>query len=119
MRIFVAIFLGAVLGGLLAKFIFDGSAWNLILWAVTGIGIGIFARSKKEAGVSGALYGFVLSFLFMVRGYQGTAPLVTRFAPFAVLGLFGAVCGTVLGLIGSVTMRLFIKEKISVVEKRG
>lgn len=118
MRIFVAIFLGAVLGGLLAKVIFNGSAWNLIPWGVTGIGLGIFARSKKEAGISGALYGFVLSFIFMVRGYEGAAPIITRFPPFAVLGLFGAVCGSMLGLMGSMTIRFFTKEKISVVEKR-
>lgn len=101
MRIFIAVLLGAFLGGFLAKFLFNGSAWNLLPWGLVGVGIGIFARNKKEALVSGALYGFVLSFLFMVGGYTGAQPLITRFPPFAVLGLVGAVCGAILGVLGS------------------
>ena len=111
MRIFIAILLGAFFGGILAKFLFNGSAWNLIPWGLVGLGTGIFARNKKEALISGAIYGFVLSFLFMVEGYTGAQPLVTRFAPFAVLGLFGGVCGAILGIIGSFGRQIIRKAR--------
>lgn len=43
----------------------------------------------------------------MVAGYEGEAPLISRFPFFALLGLVGAVCGIVLGLVG-----LFVRTRI-------
>lgn len=119
MRIFIAILLGAILGGVIARFLFVGSGWSLLPWGLVGLGTGIFARDKKEAVVSGALYGFVLSFLFMIGGYTGSQPLVTRFPAFGILGLVGAFCGGVLGLIGAVARQAIRKDTLQPISKRG
>jgi len=50
--------------------------------------------------VRGAVHGFVLSYVFMVAGYDGAAALRTRLARFVVFGLVGAVCGAVLAVVG-------------------
>ena len=91
-----ALILGGILGTLGARYLFVGSAHSLIPWSLAGLLLGYWCKSRKEAVIIGILYGFALVFSFMLAGYQGVAPLVTRIAPFAVLGLVGAFCGFVL-----------------------
>ena len=62
----------------------------------------------------GALFGFVLAFSFMVSGYSGAEPLMGRLPAFAALGLVGAACGVLLGLLGAIlgkTVRRSSKRK--------
>ena len=82
-----------------------GPVFVLILWAILGLAIGYISYRKKIAVISGTLYGFFLSFVFMVHGYSGTDPLVTKLLPFIALGIFGAFCGAILALIGSLIPR--------------
>jgi NhaP-type Na+/H+ or K+/H+ antiporter len=46
------------------------------------------------------VYGFSLSFAFLVADYNGTPSLVSRFPFFVILSLFGAVCGLALSALG-------------------
>lgn len=101
-KLLLAVVVGAILGGVVSKYLFVGSYLNLVLWGIVGIGLGWWSGSRKEAIWNTAIYGFVLSFVFMWVGYQGRAPIVTRIPFFAALGLVGMGCGAVLGLIGSV-----------------
>jgi H+/Cl- antiporter ClcA len=67
---------------------------------------------KNESIVNGVVYGFVLSFVFLLAEYSGKASLISRVPFFAVLGVFGGVCGLVLGLLGfSVKTRLTAGRK--------
>lgn len=98
-RIAVPIALGLALGWATAHALFLGF-WTLIPWGAAGLGLG-YGFGKPGAWLAGALYGFALSFVFMLAGYTGAAPLTTRIPFFALLGLFGAACGLILALIGA------------------
>lgn len=100
-KLLVAGLVGVILGGVVSKYLFVGSYLNLIPWGIVGIGFGWWSDSKKHAIRNAGVYGFVLSFVFMFIGYQGSAPIISRIPFFAVLGLVGLVCGSLLGLIGS------------------
>jgi hypothetical protein len=97
---FVSIIVSIIVGGAIG--FVGGSAWVLILWAIVGLAIGAFAASKKAAMVNGAVYGFVLSYIFMIASYSGKASLSTKLLPFLLFGIFGATCGLVLALVGAV-----------------
>lgn len=110
MRFLIVGILGALLGVINSRFIFVGSGISLIPWGILGLFVGWMARSKKEALLSGIVYGFVLSFAFMATGYTGSAPFVTRIPFFTILGLFGALCGAILGIVGLLLKNLLIKK---------
>jgi hypothetical protein len=45
------------------------------------------------------VYGFATGMSFMCFGYDGDAALVTRLLPFAVIGIFCAVCALAVGAL--------------------
>jgi hypothetical protein len=93
----------AVLGFLLgwggAHALFLGS-WTLLPWGLAGLALGYWVGRRRPL-FAGALYGFILCFVFMVAGYTGSAPTITRVPFFALIGLFGAVCGMALTFAGA------------------
>jgi len=93
-KVIVAAILGIVVGATGPYYLFLGS-YSLVPWGLVGLGLGFWCN-EGESLYTGAVYGFCLSFSFMVAGYNGTASLVSRFPFFALLGLFGAVCGMAL-----------------------
>ena len=95
-----AVAVGALLGYLCARVVLVGSGVSLVPWAMAGLALGPTRRSGRLPAVLGAVYGFVLAYVFMVAGYDGAAPLHTRLLPFVVLGAVGAVCGSVLAVVG-------------------
>src|SRR6058998_3713187 len=98
-RILAAIALGWLLGiaGAHALFL---RWWTLVPWGLGGIVLGYWTK-RRETAISGALYGFILVFVFLIGGYTGDIPLRNRLPFFALLGLFGGVCGLILTLVGS------------------
>ena len=90
----IAFLVGGVIGYL------GGSAKVLIVWSVVGLALGWLSASYKAAAACGAIYGFALSYVFMLAGYDGTAPISTKLLPFVLFGLIGAVCGAVLATAG-------------------
>lgn len=106
MKLFVSIVSGVILGIIGSRYLFVGSWLSLIPWGIVGLLIGSFCVSKKEAIINGAVYGFVLSFVFMWAGYAGSAPVVTRIPFFSILGIFGSVCGLILALIGNALRKI-------------
>ncbi len=101
-KLVISILLGIIFGGIISKYIFVASYLNLFLWGGIGIGIGFWSDSKKLAIRNSGVYGFVLSFVFMFVGYQGSVSIISRIPFFAILGLVGLVCGSILGFIGSI-----------------
>jgi hypothetical protein len=94
----------AILGGLLLGAI-GGPVWVLPIWAAVAAACGLAARSRRAAITAGLTFGFVVSFVFLVRGYAGVEPLVSRLPFFAALGLFGACCGGVISGVASLLLR--------------
>ena len=94
----VAFIIGVIIGAAGPQYVFLGP-YCLIGWGLVAVALGLWGN-KREALKSGAVYGFSLSFAFLVAGYNGTASLVSRFPFFVILALFGAVCGLALSALG-------------------
>jgi hypothetical protein len=97
-KLVVALITGVIIGAAGPQYVFLGPM-SLIPWGLVALALGLWGN-KREALRSGAVYGFVLSFAFLVAGYTGTASLISRFPFFAILALFGAVCGLALSAAG-------------------
>ncbi|MDR3574409.1 MAG: hypothetical protein P4L50_11130 [Anaerolineaceae bacterium] len=104
-KLAAAALVGIALGLIAARYLLVGSALSLIPWGITGVLFGLWRLTYRAAVLTGAVYGFLLAFTFMLAGYQGAAPTLSRLPFFAILGLVGAVCGIGLGLIGSFACR--------------
>jgi hypothetical protein len=102
----VSLIVGLALG------LIGGPVQILGAWAIAGLLIGAMSNGFKPAALNGAAFGFVLSYVFMIHGYNGTDPIATRLLPFVLLGLFGAICGLGLAVIG-VTPTIFRRRKAS------
>lgn len=98
-RIAVPIALGVVLAWAAAHALFLGW-WTLLPWGAAGIALG-FWIGRPGALLAGGLFGFALSFTFMLAGYSGSAPAITRVPFFGLLGVFGALCGLLLSAVGA------------------
>jgi predicted nucleotidyltransferase len=72
-----------VLGITSSRYLFVGSTLSLIPRGIAGLLIGLWCLTYREAIAVGALYGFLLAFSFMMSGYQGSAPVLTRLPFFA------------------------------------
>ena len=94
----VAVIVGVVIGVAGPQYEFIGS-YSLIPWGLVAVALGLWGN-KREALKSGAVYGFALSFAFLVSDYHGTPSLVSRFPFFVILSLFGAVLGLALSALG-------------------
>lgn len=110
MRLFVAIIAGLILGIIGSRYLFVGSFLSLLPWSLVGLATGIYAKTKKEALINGAIYGFVLSLIFMLSGYKGSRPVFMVLPFFILLGLFGAICGSILGLIGLLIKKVYKRK---------
>ena len=62
--------------------------------------IGAITRSRPQALVTAACYGFSLALSFMVAGYDGPEPVARHLAGFTVLGLIGCACAMLLAVAG-------------------
>ena len=94
----VAVVVGALFGLAGPYYLFLG--WfSLIPWGIAGLALGYWSERRERFWV-GLLYGFALCFSFMIAGYTGNASLVSRLPFFALVGVFGALCGLGLTLVG-------------------
>jgi hypothetical protein len=89
----------AALVGVVAGYI-GGPVYILIPWAIIGLVIGALCGARGAALLNGGVFGFAAAYMFMIHGYAGKQPLLTRLAPFVIFGLIGAVCGLILGIVG-------------------
>ena len=99
MRKIVAAGIVGVIVGISGQYYLGIGAYSLIPWGLVGLAVGAWCE-RREGLYAGALYGCCLCFTFMVAGYNGTASLISRVPFFAIIGLFGAVCGVALAAVG-------------------
>ena len=98
-RLATAVALGFILGWAAAHALFL-HWWTLVPWGVAALALG-YRANRAGAVTAGAVYGFVLCFVFTLATYGGAAPAITRVPFFTVLGLVGALCGLLLALLGA------------------
>ena len=103
----VVIIFAAIVGVMLG--LLGGGVFVLLPWTVAGLVIGYLSKTRKESIISGVVFGFLLSFLFMVHGYQGKNPITQAIPLFLGLGLFGALCGTILSFVSFTLKKRFKK----------
>jgi len=94
----VAFIVGVVIGAAGPQYVFLGT-YSLIPWGLVAVALGLWGN-KREALKSGLVYGFSLSFAFLIADYNGAPSLVSRFPFFVILSLFGAACGLALSALG-------------------
>ena len=73
-KIVVACIVGVITGAAGPQYALLGW-YSLIPWGLVAVALGTWGN-RREALKSGAVYGFSLSFAFLVAGYTGTASLV-------------------------------------------
>src|SRR5204862_8045526 len=66
--------------------------WTLVPWGLAEVALG-YRANRATAVVGGALYGFVLCFVFTLATYGGATPAMTRVPFLTVLGLVGHLGG--------------------------
>ena len=98
-KVVVSIIAGSLLGVIGSRYLLFGSWLNLLPWGIAGLVIGYWSE-RREWVVNGGCTSFALAFVFLTKGYAGSAPLISRLLFFGMLGLFGGLCGLVLGRVG-------------------
>jgi hypothetical protein len=97
-----ALWLVAVVGGVVSGFLgvhgLGFLGWVIVIvWLVATIALGLATGTRNAKAVRLGTYGFVTGFSFMCFGYDGSESLASRLAPFAIIGLFCALCAIVVG----------------------
>jgi hypothetical protein len=100
----VAAVVGVVLGWLGATSLSFLGVGNVLIWAVAVVGLGTRPGTAPGKVLRLGLFGFVLGFSYMCFGHTGADALSTKLLPFAVIGLFGAVCAVALGALVHVVL---------------
>lgn len=77
-----------------------GKVWILIPWGITTLLIGYFSGNRKFSLINGAVFGFLAVFFFMISGYNGALPLISRLPAFVLIGLIGLISGLVTSFVG-------------------
>ncbi len=94
-----AALLGVLLGWAGARPLSGLAVGNVALWAVAVVALGRAEGSARAKAIRLGTFGFALGFAFMCFGYSGESALVTRVAPFALIGVFCGVCAIALGAV--------------------
>ena len=106
-RLLIAVVVGLLLGGI-CGFLKTNAVLTLAPWTAAGLLIGYFAGSIRPGVMSGALFGFAASLVYLLLGYNGSRPIYMVLPFFVLLSLFGALCGAILGVGGA-----FVRGRLS------
>src|SRR5206468_12488499 len=99
LRVGTAVALGLLLGWA-ATHALSLQWWTLVPWGLAAVALG-YRANRARATIAGALYGFVLCFVFTLAGYGGAAPPISHRPLFTALGLRRAVWGVLPALLGA------------------
>jgi hypothetical protein len=80
---------------------------NLIVWALAGIVLGLFAKTGRDALWGGIVYGLFLTVTFLLAGFQGAPDKLPAFLLLTLaLSVVGMLCGAACVWLGSRARRL-------------
>lgn len=109
--ILIAAFMGTAFGATGPLYLFLG-IYSIVPWGIAGVALGLWSgKGIAKTAPAGAVYGFTLSFAFMIAGYNGTASLLRRLPFFALIALFGSVCGLAAVLAGCTIRILLLRAR--------
>ena len=91
--------LGTLLGWAGARPLSGLGVANIAVWGVATVALGAVEGTARAKAIRLGVYGFALGFAFMCFGYSGEGALTTRLVPFAIIGIFCAVCAIALGAL--------------------
>src|SRR2546427_6868280 len=77
--------------------------WTLVPWGLAAVALG-YRANRATAVVAGALYGFVLCFVFTLATYGGGGPAAPPGALFSRFGVVRALFGVVVSLLSAVLL---------------
>lgn len=101
-RTLTVILSGAVgigLGALSGRILFDGSAWNLILWAIIAISIGLLPIDRLTAVLASGVYSYLLCAVFLYVANTSHTPVTQRILFALVLAVVGPLCSIAVTLL--------------------
>lgn len=102
---------GVALGALGGRILFGGSAWNVILWAIIAIAIGLVAVDGLTAVLASGVYGYLLSAVFLYVANTSTAPVTQRILFALALALVGPICSIALTLLSRLVSRQLVRRR--------
>ncbi|MEP7357188.1 MAG: hypothetical protein ABI847_08110 [Anaerolineales bacterium] len=108
--LFAAVAVGVVCGIVSNTPILTGQWANLVLWALAGIGLGLFAAGRRAVLWAGIVYGLALTISFLGFAFGGTPDKLPVYLLLTLgLSVVGAVAGIVTVFIGSLLRRLVLR----------
>lgn len=103
-----SVIVGVVFGVVSNSSVLLGSWFNIVIWAVVGILIGLFIEQRKYVRSSGLSYGFSLTASFLISGFQGASDKIIGFTLLSIgISLIGACGGWLVVYIGNLIKNLF------------
>jgi lipopolysaccharide export LptBFGC system permease protein LptF len=94
--------LASILLSIMSHYFFNG--WiNVIPWAIVALCIGYISNGRRDTIINGAIFGYLLFFVYIMIGYGGktdTKTIITfiLFAlVFSLIGLLAGICGAFFG----------------------
>jgi len=90
--------LGVLLGWAGARPLSILAVGNVVVWGLAAAALGLVGGTAPATALRLGVFGFTLGFAFMCFDYTGDSPLTTRVVPFAIIGVFCAVCAIAMGL---------------------
>jgi hypothetical protein len=103
-----SIIVGIVLGFISSRLLFL-QGLTLLPWGITSLLIGYFSKSQRMALINGLTFGFFLGFVFILAGYTGSEPVITRIPFFVLIGIVSAICGALLSYVSQL-IRIRLKK---------
>ena len=95
----IAAIVGVLLGWAGARPLSGVAVGNLLIWGFATVALGLVEGSARAKAIRLAVFGFALGLAFMCFGYSGQNALATRLVPFAVIGVFCALCAVGVGAL--------------------
>ena len=95
------IVVAGVMAYLSSRYLFVGSGLSLIPWAILAMTWGLISRDRTQARNLGAIYGFSLSFIFLLIDTSGNSSperLLFLLVVTTSLAIFGGLCGAMLSV---------------------
>lgn len=102
---------GIALGALSGRILFGGSAWNLIIWAIIAIAIGLLPTDRLTALLASGIYGYLLCAVFLYVANTSDTPVTQRVLFALALALVGPICSIALTLLTRLVSRQLVRRR--------
>jgi hypothetical protein len=102
-RSLLVVLISLAMGFISGKFLFHGSALNILPWGIIAILTAFIATNKREALTLGAIFGFVMSYSFLWfnnSNIKSLGQVLVLIVLIILPALFGLFCGLAMAWFG-------------------